>query len=976
MSAKRQNILRAQTADSGKLVLTSEKEFSRAPSAQGFHRSGMLSASGHRIGRGGLFASQSDPMLTTSSMHSLGKKSTSSSKILPKIDRSRDALTFEDLFKIARTRASKRMAVSRMGQDSTTCSFGALASQFLRSGQQEKSDESTGFASESHNDGSADDDFFQLARVVMTATKGRRDGDNSRRASGGSQKLLSVREPESEQLSEQHTERTGSAIGRPKYIHVKTSQLESEGELAEILAPPDMMAMLCRFTDPEHGFPPFELGRMKDAFGRFKNPGSAEIDVENLEKLLASLGYLKIDPEMIEKIAGEVSLFSTMDQEEYMSFMTRYAAYEFAQVRNSFDTFDMDGSGALNTAEMEEVLNYLGITPSQSMIESVIKFVDADGSGFVEFNEFVHFLALYQKSEGFLRHELINLYRVFDRFADPPKHEGAYKKLKLENISEALMHMFGPQAIGLATKLGNKVMRKTKEAYEKKRLQDMAKGKPPPKPEEEADRRALRFRDFLVWARRMREAEVSSYKKEFHRCDLDGGGHVDATEVRVILERLGYTPLKYCIDDLMEQFDLDNDNMLNFDEFVTMMEVYRKQDGFTRAESAEIQEAFGHFLKGSEEISVLQVADVLRYLGYKAELDDAEGFCKAVDFNNNGTLDFREFLRLMRLHREEQLLRLKEVMSRFSDPDTNEISVLDVKDAIAAFGHKISNKKVQVIIAGFETEHGKPIKHLGLDGFVFIADHCRKIDRARMRKQAGFSEAEIETFRAAFNKYAGESEPGTGHIGRKGMFDLLVDLDVSLKTAEDRKNLVSLIQDARLSALRSGCTEEEVGPKGSMSLRFWLFVHLLRVYQNQQDLRQVAASADGTNNLNKKDLGDFEEVFKHWLLYAQQMSEEKEDDASVASASSSPIVPTDAMPLTVLWKLLDQLGINLTHTHKEQVKGKLVFDTSNSGGDPNSAYYLNFNGFVRLISWMMDSNFGHMRTRCNEIAEEIRQSQM
>lgn len=513
MSAKRQNILRAQTADSGKLVLTSEKEFSRAPSAQGFHRSGMLSASGHRIGRGGLFASQSDPMLTTSSMHSLGKKSTSSSKILPKIDRSRDALTFEDLFKIARTRASKRMAVSRMGQDSTTCSFGALASQFLRSGQQEKSDESTGFASESHNDGSADDDFFQLARVVMTATKGRRDGDNSRRASGGSQKLLSVREPESEQLSEQHTERTGSAIGRPKYIHVKTSQLESEGELAEILAPPDMMAMLCRFTDPEHGFPPFELGRMKDAFGRFKNPGSAEIDVENLEKLLASLGYLKIDPEMIEKIAGEVSLFSTMDQEEYMSFMTRYAAYEFAQVRNSFDTFDMDGSGALNTAEMEEVLNYLGITPSQSMIESVIKFVDADGSGFVEFNEFVHFLALYQKSEGFLRHELINLYRVFDRFADPPKHEGAYKKLKLENISEALMHMFGPQAIGLATKLGNKVMRKTKEAYEKKRLQDMAKGKPPPKPEEEADRRALRFRDFLVWARRMREAEVSSYKK-------------------------------------------------------------------------------------------------------------------------------------------------------------------------------------------------------------------------------------------------------------------------------------------------------------------------------------------------------------------------------------------------------------------------------------------------------------------------------
>ena len=40
------------------------------------------------------------------------------------------------------------------------------------------------------------------------------------------------------------------------------------------------------------------------------------------------------------------------------------------------------------------------------------------------------------------------------------------------------------------------------------------------------------------------------------------------------------------------------------------------------------------------------------HMGHDTQLDDVQRLIAQVDFNHNGSLDFRECLRLMRLHRE------------------------------------------------------------------------------------------------------------------------------------------------------------------------------------------------------------------------------------------------------------------------------------------------------------------------------------
>lgn len=68
-----------------------------------------------------------------------------------------------------------------------------------------------------------------------------------------------------------------------------------------------------------------------------------------------------------------------------------------------FREFDEDGSGSLDTEEIEQVMAMFNITPFRSTVESAIAVVDEDSTGVVEFHEFVHLLTIYKKTEGFKR---------------------------------------------------------------------------------------------------------------------------------------------------------------------------------------------------------------------------------------------------------------------------------------------------------------------------------------------------------------------------------------------------------------------------------------------------------------------------------------------------------------------------------------------------------------------------------------------
>ena len=67
---------------------------------------------------------------------------------------------------------------------------------------------------------------------------------------------------------------------------------------------------------------------------------------------------------------------------------------EYKQV---FNLYDADNSGAINSAELGNVMRSLGQTPSQGEVQRILEEFDADKSGSIEFSEFLNIMRSHWK---------------------------------------------------------------------------------------------------------------------------------------------------------------------------------------------------------------------------------------------------------------------------------------------------------------------------------------------------------------------------------------------------------------------------------------------------------------------------------------------------------------------------------------------------------------------------------------------------
>jgi len=479
----------------------------------------------------------------------------------------------------------------------------------------------------------------------------------------------------------------------------------------------------------------------------------------------------------------------------------------------------------------------------------------------------------------------------------------------------------------------------------------------------------MKFREFLVWARKLREAEIGEYRREFKNADPDGSGKLDTEEIENVLTHLGYTPLRCVIKDMLKEFDQDKEGQLDFDEFVNMMEVNRRTDGFSKELIAEMQATFKLFdPKGLGEVGVLQVAEILRYMGYNVELEEAESYVKAVDFNGNDSLDFREFLRLMRLHREERLTKLKEAFRESCDSLTQRISQSAAKNCLNKLGLKISGPLLAAFVAGVENSDT-----LDFDDFVTVSDNCRRLIINKTRRQANFLDEEVQTFEQAFKRYDIDS---SGDITRKEMNVLVGDLGIEIRTVDDQNHFLGILVEARSSAKKAGIAKEDVGDQNT-GITFWTFIHLLRQCQTREDIKKAHNLSKNKHTFSTEQFAELEGVFNHWLERAAKDAGFKTDEDSESEAESEcwseaesavsseqevQLNPKDKLlPLRLLWKLLRRLGLNVTRTHRDQLQGKIALDKENRLPAALRRRAIDLDGFMRLLTWMLDSNFSSLR---------------
>ncbi|XP_020662683.3 troponin C, skeletal muscle [Pogona vitticeps] len=107
----------------------------------------------------------------------------------------------------------------------------------------------------------------------------------------------------------------------------------------------------------------------------------------------------------------------TDQQAEARSYLSEEMIAEF---KAAFDMFDADGGGDISTKELGTVMRMLGQTPTKEELDAIIEEVDEDGSGTIDFEEFLVMMVRQMKEDakGKSEEELAECFRIFDRNAD------------------------------------------------------------------------------------------------------------------------------------------------------------------------------------------------------------------------------------------------------------------------------------------------------------------------------------------------------------------------------------------------------------------------------------------------------------------------------------------------------------------------------------------------------------------------------
>ncbi|KAF0307445.1 Troponin C, isoform 1 [Amphibalanus amphitrite] len=105
------------------------------------------------------------------------------------------------------------------------------------------------------------------------------------------------------------------------------------------------------------------------------------------------------------------------DEDEKFSEETGLEKEQIVVLRRAFESFDKDKQGFITAVTVGDILRMMGIKVSSSSLKAIIEEIDEDGSGEIEFPEFLQLSAkfLIEEDEEAMLKELKEAFRLYDK---------------------------------------------------------------------------------------------------------------------------------------------------------------------------------------------------------------------------------------------------------------------------------------------------------------------------------------------------------------------------------------------------------------------------------------------------------------------------------------------------------------------------------------------------------------------------------
>ncbi|XP_038695145.1 probable calcium-binding protein CML26 [Tripterygium wilfordii] len=139
-------------------------------------------------------------------------------------------------------------------------------------------------------------------------------------------------------------------------------------------------------SDQNSSLPNME--EVEEVFDRYDANGDGKLSMSELGGVLKAMGSSDSPSERQRIMDGIDS-----DKDEFISLnefahLCRTTSDPSQELRDAFDMYDQDGNELISSSELHLVLNRLGLKCSMDDCVEIIRSVDSDGDGNVNFQEF------------------------------------------------------------------------------------------------------------------------------------------------------------------------------------------------------------------------------------------------------------------------------------------------------------------------------------------------------------------------------------------------------------------------------------------------------------------------------------------------------------------------------------------------------------------------------------------------------------